>query len=233
MNPVENPDLWGLFGSAFVSATLFPGGSEVVFVWLLREGAHSPTLLLAIAAAGNSLGGMSSWLVGRLLPRDRLLADDKRRRYRVDGDKPKTKNGSYSLRIEPDGFAFGWCMSFKEGQTHSWHSKTTRKMSKEDRAAFKAKATLAKQQREAEAKAANEAARARASGMWAKASTTGASDYLMRKGIEAHGVRFMKDIVVVPMRGGCPSDARTGGRIRGTQPPGRRSPSTACSFLRA
>jgi len=80
LNPVENPDLWGLFGSAFVSATLFPGGSEVVFVWLLREGAHSPTLLLAIAAAGNSLGGMSSWLVGRLLPRDRLLADDKRRR---------------------------------------------------------------------------------------------------------------------------------------------------------
>ena len=80
MNPVENPDLWGLFGSAFVSATLFPGGSEVVCVWLLREGAHSPSLLLAIAAAGNSLGGMSSWLVGRLLPRDRLLADDKRRR---------------------------------------------------------------------------------------------------------------------------------------------------------
>ena len=75
-----DPGLWGLFASAFVSATLFPGGSEVVFVWLLREAQHAPWLLLAVAAAGNSLGGMSSWLIGRLVPRDRLLGDPRRRR---------------------------------------------------------------------------------------------------------------------------------------------------------
>ena len=84
---------------------------------------------------------------------DAIIADDTRRRYRVDGDKPKTQNGSYSLRVEPDGFAFGWCMSFKEGQTHAWHSKTTRKMSKEDRDAFKARAVLAKRERAAAEKA--------------------------------------------------------------------------------
>ena len=50
----------------------------MVFVWLLREGQHAPWLLLAVAAAGNSLGGMSSWLIGRLIPRDRLLGEPKR-----------------------------------------------------------------------------------------------------------------------------------------------------------
>ena len=75
-----DPGLWGLFASAFVAATLFPGGSEVVFVWLLREGQHPPALLLAVAATGNSLGGMSSWLIGRLIPRDRLLGSERRQR---------------------------------------------------------------------------------------------------------------------------------------------------------
>ena len=68
MSDIADAGLWGLFASAFVSATLFPGGSEVVFVWLLREGGHAPAMLLLVAAAGNSLGGMSSWLIGRLLP---------------------------------------------------------------------------------------------------------------------------------------------------------------------
>ena len=80
MSEVADSGLWGLFASAFVSATLFPGGSEVVFVWMLRDAAHAPTTLLAVAALGNSLGGMSSWLVGRLLPRDRLLGSESRRR---------------------------------------------------------------------------------------------------------------------------------------------------------
>lgn len=79
MSDIADAGLWGLFASAFVSATLFPGGSEVVFVWLLREGGHAPAMLLLVAAAGNSLGGMSSWLIGRLLPRDRLLGSATRR----------------------------------------------------------------------------------------------------------------------------------------------------------
>jgi membrane protein YqaA with SNARE-associated domain len=64
--------LWGLFASAFVSATLLPGGSEAVLAYLVHADQHAPLTLLAVASAGNTLGGMSSWLIGRLLPAGRL-----------------------------------------------------------------------------------------------------------------------------------------------------------------
>ncbi len=63
--------LWGLFASSFLSATLLPGNSELVFVALLQ---HAPDLqgaALAVATLGNTLGGLSSYLVGRLLPKPR------------------------------------------------------------------------------------------------------------------------------------------------------------------
>lgn len=65
-------DLWGLFASAFLSATLLPGGSEVVLALVAHEGSRELPLLLAVATAGNALGAMSSWLIGRLLPAKRL-----------------------------------------------------------------------------------------------------------------------------------------------------------------
>jgi membrane protein YqaA with SNARE-associated domain len=60
--------LWGLFASAFLSATLLPGGSEAVLAYLAHADHHAPLTLLTVASAGNTLGGMSSWLIGRLFP---------------------------------------------------------------------------------------------------------------------------------------------------------------------
>lgn len=57
--------LWGLFISAFVSSTLLPGGSEALLLLLALDGSYDAWLLLGVATAGNSLGGMSSWLLGR------------------------------------------------------------------------------------------------------------------------------------------------------------------------
>lgn len=60
--------LWTLFASSFLAATLLPGGSEPVLFAVLK--AH-PTLhwsALAAATIGNTLGGMSSYLIGRVLP---------------------------------------------------------------------------------------------------------------------------------------------------------------------
>lgn len=59
--------LWGLFVSAFISSTLFPGGSEVVLAVLGSKDSYDPAVLLAVATVGNTLGGMSSWGIGRLL----------------------------------------------------------------------------------------------------------------------------------------------------------------------
>ena len=59
--------VWGLFISAFISSTLLPGGSEALLVMLALEGRHDGWWLLGVATAGNTLGGMSSWLLGRWL----------------------------------------------------------------------------------------------------------------------------------------------------------------------
>lgn len=64
--------LAGLFVSSFVSATLLPGGSEIV-LWALVH--HDPSLLwpaVGVATVGNTLGGLTSYGVGRLVPRREL-----------------------------------------------------------------------------------------------------------------------------------------------------------------
>src|SRR5258706_7269085 len=60
--------LGSLFASSFLAATLLPGGSELVFAGLLLSGAVTLWPALAVATLGNTLGGLRSYLVGRLVP---------------------------------------------------------------------------------------------------------------------------------------------------------------------
>ncbi len=55
--------IW-LFISSFISSTLFPGGSEVVLAYVASAQQHPMWLLLIVATVGNTLGGMTSWLIG-------------------------------------------------------------------------------------------------------------------------------------------------------------------------
>ncbi len=57
---MDDLSLRGLFVSAFVSATLFPGGSEVVLAALGHGRHYRPGTLLRVATLGNTLGGMST-----------------------------------------------------------------------------------------------------------------------------------------------------------------------------
>ena len=59
----------GLFVSAFVSATLFPGGSEALLVGLLVSGEYAVVALLLVATAGNVLGSVVNWGLGRWVVR--------------------------------------------------------------------------------------------------------------------------------------------------------------------
>ncbi len=60
--------LGALAVSAFVSATLFPGASEVVFLTLLAQYPDAFWIALAVASFANSAGSMTSYVIGRLLP---------------------------------------------------------------------------------------------------------------------------------------------------------------------
>lgn len=67
----ESLSLWGLFASSFLAATLLPGGSEAVLYAVLKTHPAAYWTAILVATLGNTLGGMSSYLVGRLLPRHR------------------------------------------------------------------------------------------------------------------------------------------------------------------
>jgi len=60
--------LWLLFSSSFLAATLLPGGSEAVLFGVLRLHPEQFWPALGVATLGNTLGGMSSYLIGRMIP---------------------------------------------------------------------------------------------------------------------------------------------------------------------
>ena len=58
-------DLAFLFVSAFAASTILPMSSEVVLGALAVAGASELWLLLAVATAGNTLGAVVNWGIGR------------------------------------------------------------------------------------------------------------------------------------------------------------------------
>ena len=64
----ESASLWALFASSFLAATLLPGGSEFVLAGVLHVNPQQYWPALAVATLGNTLGGMSSYLIGRVIP---------------------------------------------------------------------------------------------------------------------------------------------------------------------
>lgn len=68
----SNLSLWGLFISSLLSATLLPGGSELVLLGVLKLHPELFWPALAIGTLGNTLGGMITFGMGWLLPQTLL-----------------------------------------------------------------------------------------------------------------------------------------------------------------
>ncbi len=64
----EAGSLAGLFASSFLSATLLPGNSEIVLAAVLANLPHLCWTAVAVATFGNTVGGMTSYALGRLIP---------------------------------------------------------------------------------------------------------------------------------------------------------------------
>ena len=72
MDPsAESLSLVGLFASSFLSATLLPGNSEIVLLTVLHQAPALKWPALVIATIGNTLGGMTSYAIGRFFPQPR------------------------------------------------------------------------------------------------------------------------------------------------------------------
>ena len=101
----DEANLWALLVSSFLAATLLPGGSEAVLYAVLTQHAGEYWTPVAVATLGNTLGGMSSYLIGRVIPQ----------RSRLRGLATVQKYGSPALLLawvpfigDPLCVAAGW-----------------------------------------------------------------------------------------------------------------------------
>ena len=111
---MEYLSLWGLFGSAFISSTLAPGGSEIILGYMVEQNNFQTEKLVLIATFGNTLGALTTWGLGMLAakkyPLEAVLSEKKQAAVNV------VKKWGYLallfswLPIVGDGFCFagGW-----------------------------------------------------------------------------------------------------------------------------
>lgn len=96
----DDAALWGLFTSATLAATLLPGGSEALLLYLASTDEYAPSTLLWVATVGNTLGGLINWGMGWLVAK----------RYPADHlqDKHATKAISLIQRYGVWSLLFAW-----------------------------------------------------------------------------------------------------------------------------
>jgi putative DNA primase/helicase len=119
-----------------------------------------------------------------ITPPSELIGDGRLHRFHVEGHRRGTQNGAYVFHL--DGKPAGWFQDFKSGISGTWKAggghwhvdEATRKQIEEDRR---------KRQAEIRAKHLERAAEARV--LWGKASPCTDHPYLLRKGVQSHGLR--------------------------------------------
>lgn len=156
-----------------------------------------------------------------------LRPDGRLVRFRVEGDKPGSRNGWAVLYDGPvQAGAFG---SWRTGESHTWHARDLRQASPAERRAAQERLRAAQVVRAQEQERVHEQARQKAARLWATAHPANSSHpYLQRKGVPAYGVRQLRNMLVVPARDAegvlhtlqfiSPDGTKrflTGGRIRG------------------
>jgi len=57
-------DYWLLFSSGFISSTLFPGGSELLFIYYLEQQISLKWPFFLAVTFGNSLGAITTYYLG-------------------------------------------------------------------------------------------------------------------------------------------------------------------------
>jgi membrane protein YqaA with SNARE-associated domain len=87
---------FSLFLTSFASATLLPGGSEALFVYLLSI--HlSPIVLLAVATLGNTLGSFANYLLGKYATDFALRKNYMKEKHLQKASSLFEKYGAWSL----------------------------------------------------------------------------------------------------------------------------------------
>jgi len=128
-----------------------------------------------------------------------IIADDKLHRFGVPGDRPLSKNGWYVLYDgEIQAGRFG---SWKTGENISWCSKKKTEFNPEEKAAYKSRMEAARRAQQAELEQVHAECRKISAEVWGKGVPATDHPYLVKKRVEAYGLRMMGDVLMVPVKG--------------------------------
>lgn len=165
-------------------------------------------------------------IIGLAPVKDTPVADGRIHRYRVEGDKPGSKNGWYALHLDP--IPHGAVGSWRTGETHPWRDAAARKINWQERRELQQRMQQVQHERAAAQRRVYEEARAKAAKMWkASRPANPAHPYLLKKQVKPWGIRQLGDQLLIPARRGgvihtlqliAPDGTKrflTGGRIKG------------------
>lgn len=144
------------------------------------------------------LGAMEAAGVRPAEPIAQALAGGGLIRFRAEGDRPGRRNGWAILYLDgtPAG-SFGW---YKGGLRQNWRADRQEPLSPAERARLQREWRATSMRREAERKAAQEAAAVLAVARWSAAGPVDPRHaYLVRKGLTGEGLRQTGNRLVVPM----------------------------------
>ncbi len=127
-----------------------------------------------------------------------IVADDMRHYFQISGDKPSEKRGSYCLKLEGD-VGIGWARNHRFGETYGYVSKSAKKLSPEDKAAFQVRQKEAKLRQQQEELKEWASAAESAKVIWNLATPAIEHPYLTRKQIQAHGARVYNGNLLIPL----------------------------------
>ncbi len=89
---------WALFGSALLSSTLFPGGSEALLLYRLHQG-DDPLHGVVTATAGNVLGSLITYAMGRFGRQAMLRRSEKAAQHIARAERWFNRFGRPSLLL--------------------------------------------------------------------------------------------------------------------------------------
>jgi putative DNA primase/helicase len=114
--------------------------------------------------------------------------------------KPRKKDAAYCLHLD-GSIPAGWFQNWRDGVgPETWRADIGRRYSEAEESEYRKLIARQRNEREAEADKRYAEARKRASAIWNAIASATDHPYLVRKGIEPHGVRIKSDKLIIPAR---------------------------------
>lgn len=131
-----------------------------------------------------------------LTPPSTIEADGRLHRFGLNG-KASDKAGWYVFHA--DGLPAGAFGSWRDGTHETWRADPGRKLTDAERTEHRTRmAAISRERKAAEAEARAEAAK-RAADIWSESIPATVHPYLTAKGVQPHGTRVYRDLLVVPV----------------------------------